>query len=93
MSRILNIISQIIHIAKKARQQLSEGKKSSTIRLLNIILKLDKKQFKFIKNESGSKRLRKECLEIFNLTEEANLYWKKNNLTKAKKLLKNRVIS
>ncbi|MEK6968793.1 MAG: hypothetical protein AABW48_00010 [Nanoarchaeota archaeon] len=71
MARILNIISQIIHLSKKAKKQVEKGKYSSAKRIFKIILNIEEKELIFIKEESGSEDFYKECLSIVQSTKEA----------------------
>lgn len=54
MSRVINIIAQIIHLAKKAKKLLEKGKDASAKRLIKKIINLNEDELKFIKNESLS---------------------------------------
>ncbi len=71
MARILNIISQLIYLSKKAKKQVERGKYSSAKRIIKIILNIEQKELKFIKEEPGSDEFYKECLSIFQNTKEA----------------------
>jgi len=71
MARILNIVAQIIYLAKKSRNQLEKGRTDSVIRLFRVILALEEKQLSLIKKESGSQELEKQCLSIYQDTKLA----------------------
>lgn len=71
MSRALNIISQVIHLAKKAKSQIERGKYSSVRRLFKIMLNLEEEELIFIRHESESDELYKTCVAIVRDTRKA----------------------
>ncbi len=81
MSKILNIISQIISLAKGAKKQVLNGNYASTKRILRIIASLEESELKYIKDESGSDEFYRECLSIYKETSDAlhNLEQGNNN--------------
>jgi hypothetical protein len=87
MTRALNIISQIIYLAKKAKKQLEIGKISSTKRLFKKIIKLEKKELIAIKKESGSQELFLKCQIIYQETKKAFNDFKNLNIKDASKIL------
>lgn len=70
MSRAINIISQIIKISEKAKNELLHNKTSSAIKLLKIIVKSEEDELREIKNETDSLGFYNECCSIYKLTKE-----------------------
>jgi len=71
---VKDYISQIIRIAKRVKKDfkdIDKGRINNIIRLLERIKRFDLKQFSLIKKETGSRKLMKECEEVYNLTKEA----------------------
>jgi hemerythrin-like domain-containing protein len=71
VSRALNVISHLIHLAKKAKQQLTKGKVSSTKRVLQQLMRFEEWQLRHIRAESGSEELETLCRRIVADTKEA----------------------
>ena len=65
MSRAINIISQIIHLSKKAKILLKHNKPNSAIRILKTISRIEHAELKNILRESNSKEFYEECKDIF----------------------------
>ena len=87
MSRAINIISQIIFLAKKAKKQIKKRKYSSAKRLIRIILKFEKRELAYVRKESGSDKLYEGCLSILSDTEEAFEDLERFDVEKAESIL------
>jgi len=87
MSRIINIISQIIYLSKKAKKQVEKGKYSSAKRLFKVILNIEEKEFRYIKHESGSEEFYRECLLVYKDTKTAFYDMSKWNKDEALRML------
>ena len=70
MARLLNIIGQIIHLSKIAKRQVKKGKYSSVKRIFEIMLKIEKKELKFFRDELGSEEFYEECVSIYEETKK-----------------------
>lgn len=71
MARVLNIIAQIVHLAKKAKNHLVKGRISSARKLFEIILALEEQELHLIEKESGSQDLMQQCISIYQDTRHA----------------------
>ncbi len=83
----MDYIVQIIELAKKSKRHICEGKIEAAKRLIKLILKFDRKEFKKIEEETGSKYLMDECKVIYSMAREALSDLEKNNLAEVDKVL------
>lgn len=83
----MDYIVQIIELAKKSKRHISEGKIEVAKRLVKLILKFDRKEFKKIEEETSSKYLMDECRLIYSMAREALSDLEKNKLAKVDEVL------
>ncbi len=88
----MNIISQIIYLAKIARKHVEREKYGTTKRLFRRIINLEKEELALIKEESGSDDFYRECLSIQKQTIDAFKDTTEFKIKEAIKLL-DRIIS
>ncbi len=68
-------IRDIIKLANKCKKELEKGQKTGelkqTKRLLRMIIEIDEEAIDLIEEETGSKKLRKAALKVYQLAQEA----------------------
>lgn len=83
----MDYIVQIIRLVKRAEQEIQQTNVAQTKRLLQLILKFERKELLAIKKETGSTELYLECKQLQVLAQEALLDVEKGSFEKVLVLL------